>query len=271
MSEAKQAYAAKLPVQDEQRQALIMELLPQVRYIARHIHERLPQHILLEDLVHAGILGLLDAVEKFDPAKNVQIKSYAKFRIRGAILDSLRELDWSPRELRRQAREVEQAYAKLRAAMGRDPDEYEVAAELDLPLDEFQRLLGELRGLDLGSIQLDSSGDSYDSELCTYTPDVNDDDPFFVCARGEMKEILARAIGDLAPKERDVLALYYYEELTMKEIGAVIGVVESRVSQIHSAALVKLRVRLAELLKQEKPRPQSVGQQAKKSAAAGAR
>ena len=254
MTVAQQAYAATPPVQDEQRQALIMELLPQVRYIARHIHERLPQHILLEDLVHAGILGLLDAVEKFDPGKNVQIKSYAKFRIRGAILDSLRELDWSPRELRRQGRQIEQAYARLRGLHGRDPDEHEVATELGLSLDQFQRVLGELRGLDLGSIQADSSGDARESEsLCTYIPYAPDEDPFYICAQGEMKEILAQALGELSQKERDVLSLYYFEELTMKEVGAVIGVVESRVSQIHSAAIVKLRVRLAEMLKEKRP------------------
>jgi RNA polymerase sigma factor for flagellar operon FliA len=270
MTEAQQAYAAKLPAHDEQRQALIMELLPQVRYIARHIHERLPQHILLEDLVHAGILGLLDAVEKFDPRKNVQIKSYAKFRIRGAILDSLRELDWSPRELRRQARHIEQAYARLRAVHGRDPEEHEVAAELDLPLDEFQRLLGELRGLDLGSIQTDNPEDTREDELCTYIPYAPEEDPFFVCAQGEMKEILAKAIDELSPKERDVLSLYYFEELTMKEVGAVIGVVESRVSQIHSAAIVKLRSHLAELLKEREPKKEVAVQRPRKSVA-GAR
>jgi RNA polymerase sigma factor for flagellar operon FliA len=271
MTEAQQAYAAKLPAQDEQRQALIMELLPQVRYIARHIHERLPQHILLEDLVHAGILGLLDAVEKFDPSKNVQVKSYAKFRIRGAILDSLRELDWSPRELRRQARQVEQAYSKLRASSGREPDEHEVAAELDLPLAEFQRLLGELRGLDLGSIQIDGTGDSREDELCTYIPYAPEDDPFYVCAQGEMKQILANVIDELSTKEHDVLSLYYYEELTMKEIGAVLGVVESRVSQIHAAALIKLRARLADVLKEKQSGAMPQTTSRAKRSAAGAR
>jgi RNA polymerase sigma factor for flagellar operon FliA len=270
MTEAQQAYAAKLPAQDENRQALIMELLPQVRYIARHIHERLPQHILLEDLVHAGILGLLDAVEKFDPHKNVQIKSYAKFRIRGAILDSLRELDWSPRELRRQARHVEQAYAKLRGAFGRDPEEHEVAAALELPLDEFQRLLGELRGLDLGSIQTNNPHDTREDELCTYIPYAPEEDPFYICAQSEMKEILASVIGELSQKERDVLSLYYFEELTMKEVGAVIGVVESRVSQIHSTAILKLRSRLVEALGQ-KPPAAAMANSKKRRGVAGAR
>lgn len=247
MKSVHNAYAAVDSTEQIGRERVILELLPQVRYIARRIHERLPQHVLLEDLVHAGILGLLDAVQKFDPGKNVQLKSYAKFRIRGAILDSLRELDWSPRELRRQARRIEEAHNRLRAALGRSATEAEVAAELGIDEGELQRILGELRGLDLGSLQV-VSPDENGEELCKYVPMPPEEDPFHLCMRSELKTVLASAIHELPPRERQVLSLYYFEELTMKEVGAVLGVVESRVSQIHSSAIVRLRARLQGLL-----------------------
>src|SRR5271163_4907156 len=137
------------PLDPDERQRLLLENLPEVRYIARRIHDRLPSHVQFDDLLHAGILGLIDAVDKFDASKNVQLKSYARFRIRGAILDSLRQLDWSPRNLRRQARRIEEAHRDLAATLGHAPSEPEVATHLGLELDEFQHLLGELRGLDL--------------------------------------------------------------------------------------------------------------------------
>src|SRR5438105_10534545 len=131
---------------EAERERLLSEQLPQVRYIARRIHERLPRHVPLEDLVHAGVVGLIDALQKFDRGKHVQFGSYAKFRIRGAILDSLREMDWSPRDLRRQARRVEEAHNKLRSELGRNPTERELAAELGMELRGLQLLLGELGG-----------------------------------------------------------------------------------------------------------------------------
>lgn len=241
----KQAYTAW---QDEQeRERLLMEQLPQVRYIARRIHERLPQHVPFEDLVHAGVIGLIDALHKFDRGKQVQFASYAKFRIRGAILDSLREMDWSPRELRRKARQVEEAHNRLRSALGRNPNEPELAGELHMDLHEFQVLLGELDRLDVGSLRVQSPRDGSDQDLCEYLPDQSEETPLLCCLRSEMKQLLARAIEELPEKERQVLALYYFEELTMKEVGAALGVGESRVSQIHSMAVTRLRARLAEL------------------------
>jgi RNA polymerase sigma factor for flagellar operon FliA len=233
----------------EARERLLLEHLPQVRYIARRIHDRLPAQVPLEDLIHAGVVGLIDAVEKFDPSKNVQLKSYAKFRIRGAILDSLRELDWSPRHLRRKARQIEEAHRDLKLRLGRMASEPELAVELGMNLEEFQHLLGELRGLDLGSLQTESTDSKSDEEAITYRPGGADKDPFFLCLRGEMKSLVASALEDLDNKERQVVTLYYLEELTMKEVGAVLGVGESRVSQIHSVALVRLRARLEEILR----------------------
>jgi RNA polymerase sigma factor FliA len=249
------------PLDEAQREKLLLEHLPQVQYIARRIHDRLPPQVLLEDLVHAGILGLMDAVRKYDPGKNVQLKHYAEFRIRGAILDSLRQVDWSPRALRRQARRMEQAIADCKARLGRDPSEPEIAAELNISLESLQQLLGDLRGLDIGSLQSDSNelGDE------TLQPRAvgEENDPYQQTLRSEMNGLLERAIGELPDRERQVLALYHYEELTMKEVGAVLKIGESRVSQIHTAALLRLRVRMRELIA-------SVALQARQPAHAGA-
>jgi RNA polymerase sigma factor for flagellar operon FliA len=237
----------------EERDRILIEQLPQVRYLARRIHDRLPRHVPLEDMVHAGVIGLIDALNKFDCSKQVQFGSYAKFRIRGAILDSLREMDWGPRELRRKARRVEEAQRKLSMDLSRAPTEAEVAAELNIELREFQRLLTELDGLEVGSLHLESPSDGKEENLCDYLPNAPEDTPFFRCMRSEMKELLARAVADLPEKEQEVLSLYYFEELTMKEVGAVLGVGESRVSQIHSLAVVRLRARLGELMSLANP------------------
>jgi RNA polymerase sigma factor for flagellar operon FliA len=229
----------------EERDRMMPEHMPAVRWMARRIHERLPQHVDIEDLVSAGTLGLLDAFRKFDPAKKVQFRSYAQFRIRGAILDSLRMLDWSPRDLRRKGRAVEEAVRRLTARCGRAPTEPEVAREMSLGLEEYQQLLGELKGLEIGTLHIERSEDSGEEELA-YIPNRPDDDPLFRCLRGEMRERLASAIDRLPERERLVVTLYYYEEMTMKEIGLTLGVVESRVSQIHSSAVVHMRAFLQE-------------------------
>ena len=234
--------ASRIPERDQ----LLLEHLPTVRYLARRIHERLPQHVELDDLVSAGVVGLIDAFSKFDHTKQVQFKSYAQFRIRGAILDSLRTLDWSPRELRRKGRAVEEAIRSVTQKLGRVPAEPEIAREMGLGLSEYQQLLGELKGLEIGSLHMERTEDSGDEELA-YIPGSPDDDPLFRCLQGEMKQRLTDAIEELPEKERMVLTLYYYEELTMKEIGLTLGVVESRVSQIHSSAVVRLRAALAGL------------------------
>lgn len=222
------------------RDRLIVEHLPSVRFIARRIHERLPQHVDLEELISAGVLGLMDAVEKFDSRKQVQFKSYAQFRIRGAILDSLRVLDWSPRELRRKGRAIEETIRALTSQLGRTPGEAEIAAEMGLTLSAYQQILGELKSLEIGSLNLERNEESGEEELA-YVPGPATDDPLFRCLQGEMRERLAAAIEALPERERLVLTLYYYEELTMKEIAQVLELVESRISQIHSAAVLRLR------------------------------
>lgn len=244
------SYRASRQMDGEERERLLLDHLPQVQYIARRIHDRLPAYVPLEDLINAGVVGLIEALDRFDPTKNVQLKSFAKFRIRGAILDSLRGMDWGSRHLRRQGRRIEEAIGKLRVKLNRAPSEAEIAAQLQMELDEYQHLLGELRGLNLGSLD-DAGGeeDGTQGDLVEYRPDSGENDPFFLCLRSEMKTLLADAIGELEENERQVLALYYSEELTMKEVGLILGVSESRVSQIHSAALLQIRVKVQENMK----------------------
>jgi RNA polymerase sigma factor for flagellar operon FliA len=234
------------PVLTSEQERVLLEHLPIVRFLARRIHERLPQHVDIEDLVSAGVVGLMDAFAKFDPEKKVQFRSYAQFRIRGAILDSLRTLDWSPRELRRKGRAVEEAIRVLTARLGRAPGENEIAAEMDIGLEEYQQLLGDLKGLEIGTLHLERSENSGEEELA-YVPGRPDEDPLFRCLRGELEERLTEAIANLPDRERLVMTLYYYEEMTMREIGLALGVVESRVSQVHASAVVHLRAALRDL------------------------
>jgi RNA polymerase sigma factor FliA len=226
-----------------EQERVLLEHLPIVRFLARRVHERLPQHVDMEDLVSAGVLGLMDAFSKFDPAKKVQFRSYAQFRIRGAILDSLRTLDWSPRDLRRKGRAIEEAIRTLTARLGRPPAEGEVAKELQMDLGDYQQLLGEIKGLEIGTLHTEHSGE----EELAYIPNRPEDDPLFRCLHGELQDRLTEAIAGLPERERLVMTLYYYEEMTMKEIGLTLGVVESRVSQIHASAVLHLRAMLVDL------------------------
>ena len=237
---------AAAQILSEEQERVLLEHLPIVRFLARRIHERLPQHVDIEDLVSAGVVGLMDAFSKFDPGKKVQFRSYAQFRIRGAILDSLRTLDWSPRELRRKGRAVEEAIRVLTARMGRPPGEAEVAGEMALGLEEYQQLLGDLKGLEIGTLHLERNEDSGEEQLA-YVPGNPEEDPLFRCLRGELEERLTDAIANLPDRERLVMTLYYYEEMTMREIGLALGVVESRVSQVHASAVVHLRSALKDL------------------------
>ena len=237
---------AQLPMLTSEQERVLLEHLPIVRFLARRIHERLPQHVDIEDLVSAGVVGLMDAFSKFDPTKKVQFRSYAQFRIRGAILDSLRTLDWSPRELRRKGRAVEEAIRSLTARLGSAPGEGEVATEMGLGLEEYQQLLGDLKGLEIGTLHIERNEDSGEEELA-YVPGRPEEDPLFRCLRGELEERLADAIAQLPDRERLVMTLYYFEEMTMREIGLALGVVESRVSQVHASAVVHLRAALKDL------------------------
>jgi RNA polymerase sigma factor FliA len=217
-----------------------------VRFLAMQILRRLPQNLDIDDLYSAGVIGLIEAAAKFNPAKKVKFLSYAQFRIRGAILDSLRALDWAPRELRRKGRKVEETIRTLTARIGHAPAEDEVAAEMEIGLHTYQKLLSELKGLEIGTLHQERNEDSGDEELA-YIPGRPEDDPLFRCLRGELKERLAEAIGNLPERERLVTTLYYYEEMNMREIGLALGVDGTRVSQIHASAVLHLRSALSDV------------------------
>ena len=226
-------------------ETLFMEALPSVRFIARRIHDRLPASVELEDLISAGTIGLLDAIEKFDPAQGVQFKTYAHFRVKGAILDSLRELDWGSRALRKKAREIEQSHRRLSTKLGRSAEEQEVAADLGLSIAEYQSVLSELKGLEVSSLSGCESPEGDAEDLTERIPDTR---PlaFDILQHKEQKQLLAKWIDELPERERQVLSLYYVEELPMKEIAGLLGVVESRVSQIHSSAILRLRAKASD-------------------------
>ena len=226
---------------EEEFQQMVLEQMPQVKYIARRIHEHLPKHVPFEDLMQAGMVGLIDAINKFDTDKHVKFGSYAKFRIRGAILDSLREMDWSPRDLRRKSRQIDAVTQKLQMEMGRSVSDTELARELGMTLKEFYALTNEIRGLEVSSLQCESSEEGQEADLAQNLPGPPDEDPLTLFVEGEQKDRLHRAVAKLPEREQQVLMLYYQQELTMKEVGELMGVGESRVSQIHTQAVKHLR------------------------------
>jgi RNA polymerase sigma factor for flagellar operon FliA len=247
MKQAELAYRENVE-EIEERDTLIQKELPQVYYIARRIAERLPQHVPFEDLVQAGVIGLIEAVRSYDATKSVPLRVFAKFRIRGAIIDSLREMDWGSRPLRDKGRRIEQAIAKLSAKLGRQPEENEIAEELGVSLDNLFATLRKLDGLTLIGQEVSAAYDhSQTTDLIESAPS-RDESPYELCLHSEIRDRLAEAIGTLSEKEQMVISLYYKEELTMKEIAAVLNLGESRVCQIHALALPKLRAALRNIL-----------------------
>lgn len=234
-------YAAASPaLSNEEREQMILEHLPQVRLIARRIHERLPESVSLDDLISTGIIGLIGAIDRFDPKLNVKLKTYAEYKIRGAILDSLRGLDWAPRQQRKKAKLIEAAIASAEQRLKRQPVEEEIIQELGITMDEYHDWLMEVRGVNLGS--LESGGSDEDNcNLLRFIADKEENWPSNIVERSELERILAAAIARMPKIERDVLSLYYKEELTLREIAKVIRLHESRVSQLKSQAVLRLR------------------------------
>jgi len=224
----------------DERERLILEHLPQVRLIARRIHERLPESVSLDDLVSTGIVGLIAAIDHFDPAHSVKLKTYAEYKIRGAILDSLRGLDWAPRQQRKRTKQIEAAIASAEQRLHRTPTEDEIAVELGLGIEEYHNWLIDIRGINLGSLDCASGGEE-GYNLLKYVADSDEKLPSNLMERSELEKLLARAIGKMPEVERTVLSLYYYEELTLREISRVVGLHESRVSQLKSQAILRLR------------------------------
>jgi RNA polymerase sigma factor for flagellar operon FliA len=224
--------------QREERDRVILEHLPLVKAIAIRVHENLPVHVDLDDLVHAGILGLFDAVRKYEPNKKVAFSAYAKHRIKGAILDSLRELDWASRDLRRRQKQIEATTRELLAALQRDPTEAELAEKMGVDLDRWRQMVAEMHcvGLVSYSTRRPEQEDLPDPEF----PARPETQPDRICAHGQMREALWKAMTKLPERYRKVVTLYYEKDLTMREIGGMLGINESRVSQIHKLALEKM-------------------------------
>ena len=232
---------------ESERNALINETLPLIKHIAHRVATRLPSNVELRDLINAGVLGLMDAIEKFDPERNVKFKTYAEVRIRGAILDSLRNLDWAPRSLRKKSKDLERTYAELTQKLGRAATDEEVSEAMGENIEDFYALVDQLHGLTIGSFE--NMNDSDDTEnYINYYPDDGSNNPYAKFETNELTSLLADAVEDLPDKEKLVLSLYYYEEFTMKEIGALLGVNESRVSQLHTKATLRLRGKLSKVV-----------------------
>jgi len=235
-----EAYRNVCTLSADEREQLILEHLPQVRLIARRIHERLPESVNLEDLVSTGILGLIAAIDRFDASHNVKLKTYAEYKIRGAILDSLRGLDWAPRQKRKRSKLIEAAISCAEQRLHRIPTEEEVAGELGIELEEYQEWLAEARGLSIGSLE-GRSAEEEGRDLLKFVADDESQWPSQIVERAELKRILRTAIDRMPYIERTVLGLYYHEELTLREISKIVKLHESRVSQLKSQAILRLR------------------------------
>ena len=220
------------------RDRVVLEHLPLVRAIAVRVHENLPVHVDLDDLVHAGIMGLFDAATKYDREKNVAFSSYAKHRIKGAILDSLRQLDWASRDLRRRHKQVEAVTRDLASELKRNPTEEEVADKMGVEVERWRQMMLDLRNV--GLVSASTRAHENDDLPAPDFPSNPDSHPDSICAREELRSVLATALQTLPERYQKVVLLYYSNELTMKEIGNMLGINESRVSQIHKAALEKM-------------------------------
>lgn len=227
------------------RDRLILVYAPLVKYVASRVAVGLPQNVEQADLVSYGMFGLIDAIEKFDLERGFKFETYAISRIRGAILDELRSIDWVPRSVRAKARALEQAYAKLENELRRTPTEAEIAVELDLTDDQLQTTLSQISFIGLAALdEVMGGGERGESMTLGDTVPDRNEGPVATFEVVEMKEILAEAVNGMPEREKLVLTLYYYEGLTLAEIGRVLGVTESRVCQIHTKAVLQLRSRI---------------------------
>jgi RNA polymerase sigma factor FliA len=243
--EAPEAAEGPEPFDRDNREQIIKDYVPLVKFVAHRVASRLPSHVELDDLINSGILGLMDAIEKFEPARNIKFKTYAELRIKGAILDGLRDLDWVPRSLRRKKKDIEGAYHALEQQMGRAATDEEVAIQLGMPLEELHKNLDDLKGVTLGTF-VEVGEDGEGESLISFVPDPDAEDPSQTFQATEIKAILADAMEVLPKKEKFVVQLYYFDELTMKEIGTLLNITESRVSQLHTKAMLRLRGKLLE-------------------------
>ncbi|HOX31802.1 MAG TPA: RNA polymerase sigma factor WhiG [Spirochaetales bacterium] len=233
------------------RDAFIRQYAPLVKYVAGKVAASMPNTVEFEDLVGFGVFGLLDAIEKFDPDKNVKFKTYAVTRIRGAIFDELRSIDWVPRSVRQKTKEIEDAVVSLEAKLGRPASDQEIASSLGVSEDDFMRTMLKISSTSVLSLNdVWYAGDDADKiSIGESIESPSSMNPDATVEREEVKRVIVQAISELPEKEKKVLVLYYYEDLTLKEIGQVLDVTESRVSQLHTKAILRLRSKLTNLRK----------------------
>jgi len=229
------------------RDRLILEHLPQVRLLARRIHDRLPGNVSLDDLVSTGTLGLISAIDRFDPSRQVTLRTYAEHKIKGRILDSLRQLDWAPRQQRKHAKQIEAAIAAAEQRFQRSPTEAEIATELRLTVDGYHQWQVNVRGLNFARLESAGSGDSESGDLLRVLSGDPKEWPSALFERSELQGALAAAISGIPAIEKTVLSLYYHGQLTLREISKIVGLHESRISQLKAQAILRLRVCMARL------------------------
>ena len=228
------------------RDQLIMDYAPLIRFVAQRIAGRLPSNIDIDDLISSGVIGLMDAIEKYDPSRDNKFKTYAEFRIRGAMLDELRSQDWVPRSIRDKAKRIEKVYAELEQRYGRAVTDAELSEALNMSLDEYYDMIAKVKSVTLLSLDDLSGGPSrFDHKsLLECLENSGTKNPFSQLKNKGMRQLLVDCIEELPEKQRLVLSLYYYEELNLREIGRILEVTESRVSQLHTAAVMRLKAKL---------------------------
>jgi RNA polymerase sigma factor for flagellar operon FliA len=233
------------------RDYFVRQYAPLVKYVAGKVAIGMPNNVEFDDLVGFGVFGLFDAIEKFDPDKHVKFKTYAVTRIRGAIFDELRTIDWVPRSVRQKTREVEEAIRKLEASLGRAATDEEIARAMHMDLADFHHLMLKISGTSVLSLnEVWYAGEDNDKmSIVESIESPNSLNPDHIVEKEEVKRIIVEAINELPEKEKKVLVLYYYEDLTLKEIGEVLEVTESRISQLHTKAILRLRAKLSHIKK----------------------
>ncbi len=236
----------------QQKDKLILEYAPLIKFIAQKIAVRLPSNIELDDLISSGVIGLMDAIEKYDSTRDNKFKTYAEFRIRGAILDELRAQDWVPRSVRDKAKMLDRATLELESALGRSANEEEVASKLGFSMEEYYDLLNQVRPISVLSIDDAATFSNVDKKsILNILEGCKLNNPLTQLNMKSVKDVVAKAIEDLPERQRLVLSLYYYEDLNLKEIGKILRVTESRVSQLHAQAISRLRAKLSQIFQDQ--------------------
>lgn len=236
----------KKNIKRDQKEELIKEYAPLIKFVAQKIAVRLPPNIELDDLISAGSIGLMDAIDKWDPSRDNKFKTYAEFRIRGSILDELRAQDWVPRSVRDKSKALDRTVAQLEIDLGRNPTDEEISSKLNMSMEEFHDLINQVRPVSLLSIDDQPTfSDSDKKSISNLLEGSKSGNPFNQLNVKVIKDVVAKAIEELPERQRLVLSLYYFEDLNLKEIGQVLRVTESRVSQLHAQAVTRLRAKLA--------------------------